>query len=318
MSHTYYTACMSTTAHTGYTNTDTSGAIAVIAGSAIWGIFWLPLRYLHDAGISGLWAVSLVTSAALLPALLAMWWQRETATLLRMDSWLVGLALGTSTVLYFTGVLYSDVIRVIFLFYLLPLWTTVADRLIYGLPIRRIQLIVIGVALAGVWLLLGGGTAIPVPRNIGDWCGIGAGLCWGVSLSLLRGRELTPPFASTLTAMAVAMILSACVALLAGLTVGPVATTDDLHSGAVSWMHTLTLGGLFGALILFPAMLGQIWGARRIPAPTAALLTMSEIIVATLSAGLLIGTDLQPASWLGGAIIIVAVCIDLSAQRSLS
>ena len=63
-------------------------------------------------------------------------------------------------------------------------------------------------------------------------------------------------------------------------------------------------------------MFGQIWGARRIPAPTAALLTMSEILVATLSAWLLVGTDLEPLSWLGGAIIVGAVCIDLYIQRN--
>ena len=68
-------------------------------------------------------------------------------------------------------------------------------------------------------------------------------------------------------------------------------------------------------MILFPAMLGQVWGARRIPAPTAALLTMSEIVVATASAALLIGTDLKPLSWLGGGIIVMAVCIDLVTQR---
>jgi len=34
----------------------------------------------------------------------------------------------------------------------------------------------------------------------------------------------------------------------------------------------------FGALMFFPSLLGQIWGARKIPAPTAALLTMTEIL----------------------------------------
>jgi drug/metabolite transporter (DMT)-like permease len=62
-------------------------------------------------------------------------------------------------------------------------------------------------------------------------------------------------------------------------------------------------------------MLGQIWGARRIPAPTAALLTMTEILVATASAGILIGTELPPIAMLGGVIIITAVCIDLAVKR---
>ena len=58
-------------------------------------------------------------------------------------------------------------------------------------------------------------------------------------------------------------------------------------------------------------MLGQIWGARRIPAPTAAMLTMTEIIVATLSAYFLIGTELGTLAFVGGALIVLAVVIDL-------
>ncbi|MFT5043484.1 MAG: drug/metabolite transporter (DMT)-like permease, partial [Porticoccaceae bacterium] len=90
-----------------------------------------------------------------------------------------------------------------------------------------------------------------------------------------------------------------------------------MHSNPepVSLIKTIPVAVAFGAALIFPSMLSQIWGARRIPAPTAALLTMTEILVATGSAGLLIGTDLPPISLLGGMIIITAVCIDLAVKR---
>jgi len=53
-----------------------------------------------------------------------------------------------------------------------------------------------------------------------------------------------------------------------------------------------------------------------VPAPTAALLTMSEILVATLSASWLIGTDLEPLAWLGGGLIVAAVLLDLKLQQA--
>ncbi len=257
--------------------------------------------------------MSLVLAAAVVPALLIMRAQRESRELLRRDTWLTGLTLGTATILYFTGVLYSDVIRVIFLFYLLPVWTTISARLIYGEPIHRAKLLVIATALCGLWLLLGGGTALPLPKNAGDWCGIGAGLCWGVSLSLLRGKEQTKPFAATATTLLAALLQSSVLACIIYLS-STQAPDSTVQSTALHWPSTLALAGVFGAVILFPAMLGQVWGAKRIPAPTAALLTMTEIIVATLSAALLIGTDLKPLSWLGGGIIVMAVCIDLITQ----
>ncbi len=308
---------------------DTAGAWAVVIGAAVWGVYWIPLRYLEQAGIPGLWAVALVMGAAFIPALIVTMRQRELSELASFNGWVVGIALGVASVLYFTAVLYTDVIRAIFLFYLLPLWTTLSARIVYGERIRRAQLWVIGAAVLGVWLLLGGGFGFPIPNNVGDWCAIASGFCWGVSLSLLRSKQDTPAFATTAATLFSGFVLaSLCAVLLHMLAgTGTVATTSASAGEAaditnamlqqpIDFMKTVPLAAAFGAAVLFPSMLGQIWGARRIPAPTAALLTMTEIIVATTSAGLLVGTDLTPISILGGIIIIVAVCMDLTSKRN--
>ncbi len=308
---------MTTYPATAYTKTDKAGAWAVTLGSAVWGLFWIPLRYLEEAGIPGLWAVAMVLAAAFIPALAVTVWKKELSELTTVNGWIVGLALSLSTVLYFTAILYTDVIRAIFLFYLLPLWTTLSARLLYGEPIRRAQLLVIAAALFGVWLLLGAGFSIPIPNNIGDWCAIAAGFCWGVSLSLLRSREDTPPFASTTATLFSGCVLSSLCALLLQYWPTALAITNTT-SESVDLVKTIPLVVAFGAVMLFPSMLGQIWGARKIPAPTAALLTMTEILVATLSAGWLIGTDLAPVSILGGLVIIAAVCIDLYIKQRQS
>ena len=308
---------MTTYPTTAYTKTDKAGAWAVTLGSAVWGLFWIPLRYLEEAGIPGLWAVAMVLAAAFIPALTVTVWKKELSELTTVNGWIVGLALSLSTVLYFTAILYTDVIRAIFLFYLLPLWTTLSARLLYGEPIRRAQLLVIAAALFGVWLLLGAGFSIPIPNNIGDWCAIAAGFCWGVSLSLLRSREDTPPFASTTATLFAGCVLSSLCALLLQYWPTSLAITNSARE-SVDLVKTIPLVVAFGAVMLFPSMLGQIWGARKIPAPTAALLTMTEILVATLSAGWLIGTDLAPVSILGGLVIISAVCIDLYIKQRQS
>jgi drug/metabolite transporter (DMT)-like permease len=303
---------MTNTVPIAYTKTDKSGAWAVTVGSAIWGLFWIPLRYLEDAGIPGLWAVALVLTTAFIPSLLATIWRRELSELTTVNGWLIGFALSTSTVLYFTAVLYTDVIRAIFLFYLLPVWTTLSARFLYGEPIRRAQLAIIAAALVGVWLLLGGGFSFPVPKNVGDWCAIAAGFCWGFSLSLLRSKEDTRPYASTTATLFSGIILSSACALILQYWLS---NGMDSNPEPVSLIKTIPVVVAFGAALIFPSMLSQIWGARRIPAPTAALLTMTEILVATGSAGLLVGTDLPPISLLGGIIIITAVCIDLAVKR---
>lgn len=280
-------------------------------GAALWGLFWIPLRYLDSAGVHGLWAIALVLCLAAVPALVLSYYNNEIAELTRIEAWLVGIALGTSIVLYFTAILYSDVVRVIFLFYLLPVWTSLSARVVYGEPISAIKSIAIATALVGVWLLLGGGRELPYPKNVGDWAAIASGMCWGISLSLIRGRQHAPPFASTAIALSAGCLFSVlCASVLFYL-------QSDLGSALPSWNsveNVLLAGMLFSMLAIFPALLSQIWGARRIPAPTAALLTMTEILVATLSASVLIGTELNPIAWAGGMIIVISVCIDLYAQ----
>lgn len=284
------------------------GAWSVTVGAAIWGLFWIPLRYLDSLGVHGLWAVSLVLLAASIPACITTVWQGELGDLQNRSTWQIGFALGLSAVLYFIGVMLSDVIRVIFLFYLLPVWTTIAARLIYGERICSSQLLVIALALSGVWLLLGGGTAMPLPDNAGDWCGIGAGMCWGVSLALLRGRDTARAYASATAALSVGSLLAVMFAVVFTFLI---VVPGMSPPGISQLVRTAPVVITFGVLVLFPAITSQIWGARLIPAPTAALLTMSEIVVATVSAYLLAGTELTHISILGAGVILLSVVIDL-------
>ena len=38
----------------------TKGALAIAIGAGLWGLFWIPLRYLSDAGFGPLWSSALV------------------------------------------------------------------------------------------------------------------------------------------------------------------------------------------------------------------------------------------------------------------
>jgi len=287
------------------------GAVSIALSAALWGLFWIPLRFLDEHGVTGLWAVILVMLAVCIPSVLMLVLTNKLQTLKSVRTWLIGSALGLSIVLYFTGVIVSDVIRVIFLFYLLPVWTTLAARVVYKEPITPKRFIVIAMALTGLWLLLGGGNTLPVPSNIGDWCGLFAGITWGISLAFIRGKEdtdasgmvCTTAIGATLMAIAVAMLLL---------------NSDNSQLAALPNVDSVvlivaaTLG--FSFMILFPSLVGQIWGAQRVAAPTAALLTMTEIMMATVSAYLLIGTELNTVSLIGASTILLAVFIDIAMQ----
>ena len=71
----------------------------------------------------------------------------------------------------------------------------------------------------------------------------------------------------------------------------------------------------FAILVFWPSMIGQLWGARLVPATRAALLTMSELVVAIISAWLLIGSSLSSLSAIGGLVIVTAVIVDIFSNR---
>lgn len=285
------------------------GAISIAAGAALWGLFWIPLRFLNDHGVTGLWAVALVMSAVIVPSAIALVSANKLHTLRSGNAWFIGFAMGLSSVLYFTGVIVSDVIRVVFLFYLLPVWTTLAARLLYKEAITPMRLMVIGIALLGLWLLLGAEGGIPIPSNVGDWCGLFAGFCWGVSLALIRGKENANAGAIVCTtAITASFIALAAATLLLSTEHVELAALPSVDAPLLVLVATLA----FSIFLLYPSLMGQIWGAQRVAAPTAALLTMTEILVATASAYYLVGTELTSVSFIGATIILVAVLFDIA------
>ena len=284
------------------------GSLAIAAGASLWGLYWIPLRELDDLGIGPLWASCLVMACAWPFALFAA---LRFAQRPEPGDWpwifMFGAGIGLSAPLYFTAVTTTDVIRAILLFYMLPIWTTLIDRVAFGIRLDIARALAVVIAFAGMWLLLGGDGGIPMPRNAGDWSAIAAGFCWAATLSLVRARPAIDPHLSTLSAITGAVVMSAAAAL--------------LMQAPLPAMTTFTVGLVlavvaFGAIAIWPSMIGQLWGARLVPATRAALLTMSELIIATVSAAALIGTALTSVQLIGGFIIITAVLVDVLGAKS--
>lgn len=278
------------------------GALAIAIGAGLWGLFWIPLRYLSEAGFGPFWSAALAMGAALPVAVLAAArWGEWRAEHIRWMA-LVGIGIGVSEVCYFYAVVSTDVVRAIFLFYMLPIWATLIDRVMFGIKLNPWRAFAILLAFAGLWLMLGGDGGLPVPRNAGDWAGLVAGFFWGTTLSLVRGRAEVDPYWNVASAIFCGTVLAALAALLIG--------NVDLSAGTFTPALALAVL-LFGIIAFWPSMIGQLWGARLVPATRAALLTMTELVVATISAWALIGTSMTLLSVMGGLVIVTAVLIDI-------
>lgn len=224
---------------------------------------------------------------------------------------IMGLGMAAANVFYFAGIILSDVIRVIFLFYLLPIWATLFSKLLFNVPVGMTRLVAIAFAIAGIWLLLGAG-GWPVPQNIGDVFGILAGMFWALGLTLMRGKSELDAFVVSASALGLAFPMAAIL----GLTLSVISPEVQPPLPSFETVQIVILPILaFGILILWPTMVGQLWGAKFVASTTAALLTMSEIIVATLSVALLAVSNLPWIAWIGAGLITMAVLIDLLAGQ---
>jgi len=286
-------------------------SLAIFLNAAIWGAFWIPLRHMDENGLIALWAVVGISLAGSLIAIPIALYKREFNQDSLKNIIIVGISMGAANAFYFAGLILSDVVRVVFLFYLLPFWATLFSKLFFDVPISRARMAALGLALTGVWLLLGGG-GWPLPQNIGDVFGILSGMGWAFGLTMMRGQQNTGPFASTASTLFFATVIALAIGIILHIvqpSVQPEPPSMDII--AVVWWQVLA----FGIIVLWPSLLLQLWGAKYVAATTAALLTMSEILTATISTTLLGETNLAFISWMGAGLILCAIFIDIWANK---
>ncbi len=97
-----------------------AAVLALLVNAFTWGVSWWPLRQLQAAGVHPLWATVLIYVVA--SALVLLWRPRALALLVRTRSlWWLVLASGCTNAAFNWGMTIGDVVRVVLLFYLMPL-----------------------------------------------------------------------------------------------------------------------------------------------------------------------------------------------------
>ena len=130
-------------------------SLAVAGSGLIWGIWWLPLRNLEGAGLTGNWAnVAVYALAALLTAPFAFVLRRRVAAQLRALI-IIGLISGVSLCLWNYALITGNIVRVTLLFYLAPVWCTALSLVVFREPVRAMRLLTIVGGLAGAAVLVG-------------------------------------------------------------------------------------------------------------------------------------------------------------------
>ncbi len=272
-------------------------ALALLFNAMIWGLAWWPLRQLQVAGLHPLWAVAAVYATALCGFLLV---RPQAARVLLRYPVLVWLALasGLTNVGFNWAVTEGDVVRVVLLFYLMPLWSALLAWPLLGERPGRSSLARMAVAVAGVVLVLKTpGSDWPLPSGLVDWLALAAGATFALTNILLRRLRAVPGEARVLAMFGGGLLLAGSIALV-GMGQGMVTPIPALHT---SW--TLLAAAL--ALAFTCGNLALQYGAARLSAHTTAIIMLSEVVFASASAVLLGAASLAPGTWIGGALIVL-------------
>ncbi|HEY0855917.1 MAG TPA: DMT family transporter [Albitalea sp.] len=285
--------------------------LALTFNAFVWGSSWWPFRQLEARGLHPLWATVFVYLLAVL--VIGVLRPRAFAQVLRTPAlWVLMAASGITNAAFNWGVVIGDVVRVVLLFYLMPLWTVLLARLLLHEPLTRSAALRVVMALAGAAIVLwpagAGAGDWPLPRALPDWLGLVGGMSFALNNVMLR-REAARPEEGRALAMFVGGVA------VAGTLACTLAATQHLPwppGPAAGW---LLIALVLAALFLLSNLALQ-FGAARLPANVTSVVMLSEVVFASVSAIALGGGQLTTPLLLGGGLIVGAAVLAASGRSS--
>lgn len=284
---------------------------ALLFNAFVWGVSWIPFRYLDSLGLHSLWTTTWMYAFA---ALLIV--GRYPAACARLAAspwlWLLALACGMTNAFFNWGVTIGEVVRVVLLFYLMPVWAALLARWLLAEPIDASAWLRVALAVSGAAIVFWEpGSPLPLPRSLPDWLGVAGGAAFALTNVLLRREASEPAQARALAMFAGGILVPGALAT--------VLAASSAETALVGWpvvgVRIAVVATLTGALFL-AANLALQFGAARLAANVTAVVMLSEVLFAAVSAALLAGETLSARTLAGGALIVSAsVLAAFSAPR---
>ncbi len=269
--------------------------LVLFISSIGWGLTWLPLKYLNQQGMQGPLLVFVAFGAAALALMPAFARQKRHWLGQLRYLGLIALFGGFANLSFQIALYQGEVIRVMILFYLLPVWSVLGGRLYLGERIDGLRLVTVSGALLGAFLILGGGAMFDTRSSWVDLLAVASGMAFAMNNIVFRATQ-SLPVTSKVTAVFVG-----CAVMMGGYLL--VATPAPAVYGWQTLMLTMLYGVVWVMLITF----GTQWGVTRLEAGRASIIIIMELVAAVVSASLLLGETLAPRELVGGLLVLATV-----------
>lgn len=271
--------------------------LALLAGAMVWGLIWYPYRVLGDAGIAGATASFLTYFLALLPGL---WIFRAQLARFRNAPWLLGaiaLSAGWCNLAYVLAMVRGEVMQVLLLFFLAPLWTVLFARVLLGERPGLIGYLVIGLSVGGAAVMLWEPEAqLPTLSSPAEWLALSAGMAFALANVLSRKAQVLEPGIKALGVWFGVSVISLPVML-----VLESPATALLSVGMQTWIFVLVV-----AAVIFAVNVAVQEGLTRTAANRAIVILLSELAFGAVSSYFLAGESMGARQWIGGTMLVAA------------
>lgn len=293
----------------GGPHADVMPGLFVAVSGVLWGLFWIPFRALGEAGFTGGWgslAFYVAATLVLVPGALA---RRRHLGAAGTGLLLTGAVAGAAFSLYATALLLTEVVRVLLLFYLTPVWGTLLGRVLLGERITRYRGAALVLGLLGLIVILGFEGGLPMPRNGGDWMALVAGIAWAYGSLRIYMQPEIEAYETTFAFFAGGTLVTAAVALL------PLEANEAVPGLAMlaeAWPWLALLVVVFGV----PPVLMTLWGAARLTPGRVGILLMGEVAVGIVSAALWAGEPFGVRETVGATLIVGAAIVEVMQRQA--
>jgi drug/metabolite transporter (DMT)-like permease len=284
--------------------------LVLITNTIIWGLSWTAFKSLRAYGMHPVWATAAIFAGCTVLLLL------YRPKILREvkghpELILVAIAAGMTNTAFNSAVAFGDVVRVILLFYLMPVWAIVLARLVLHEPITMRALARIVLGLSGAMIVLHQpGMGLPVPSSWVDWVALAGGMAFALNNIMLRRLQGVSDGARAITMLGGGG-LWAC---LLGIVLSSVST--------VAWPHTVDMAALpvlaAWVVLFLIANLCLQYSVARLPANVTAVVMLTEILIASVSAWMFGSAQLRAQDLIGGLLIISAPWLIRDKVRQVS
>jgi len=277
----------------------------ILSGALVWGLIWYPYRALQESGVAGplatliSYTLAMLCGAFMLPR---VWREVRHLYKARAGWWAVVLVLsaGWANLGYVLAMLHGEVMRVLLLFYLAPLWTILFSYWLLGERLDRYGYLVMALSFSGAAIMLWQPQhGLPLPQNISEWIGLSAGMGFAFSNVVSRRAAHLSVEAKTYSVLFGTTLLTVPLLLWQG--------GAAPHPAAVD-MQTWSILGMLGIALCATGFAVQ-YGVTHLRSNRAMLLFLFELVIAAISSYLLANEMMHLRDWIGASLIISASLI---------